>query len=214
MTIALHGSGISRGIALGAAHIVQRNALEVLEYAVAESDVEGEVERLSAAVEEAKQGLRELRARIPTNTPADIAAFLDTHLLMLEDPTLTDEPKRVLRERRCNAEWALKLQRDALVSAFDRMNDAYLRARRDDVDHVINRVLRILLNHAPANHESAEGSLEGLILVADDLSPADALLMQQHGIWWPHLAYRHYRAQFGLARGGGCAPCPPVPTRR
>lgn len=182
MTIALHGGGISRGIALGAAHIVQRNALEVLEYAVAEPDVEGEVERLSAAVEEAKQGLRELRARIPPNTPADIAAFLDTHLLMLEDPTLTDEPKRVLRERRCNAEWALKLQRDALVSAFDRMNDAYLRARRDDVDHVINRVLRILLNHAPAKHESAEGSLEGLILVADDLSPADALLMQQHGI--------------------------------
>jgi phosphotransferase system enzyme I (PtsI) len=182
VTIALHGSGISRGIALGAAHIVQRNALEVLEYAVAEPDVEGEVERLSAAVEEAKQGLRELRARIPPNTPADIAAFLDTHLLMLEDPTLTDEPKRVLRERRCNAEWALKLQRDALVSAFDRMNDAYLRARRDDVDHVINRVLRILLNHAPAKHESAEGSLEGLILVADDLSPADALLMQQHGI--------------------------------
>lgn len=182
MTIALHGSGISRGIALGAAHIVQRNALEVLEYAVAEPDIEREVERLSAAVEEAKQGLRELRARIPPNTPADIAAFLDTHLLMLEDPTLTDEPKRLLRERRCNAEWALKLQRDALVSAFDRMNDAYLRARRDDVDHVINRVLRILLNHAPAKHESAEGSLEGLILVADDLSPADALLMQQHGI--------------------------------
>jgi len=86
VTIALHGSGISRGIALGAAHIVQRNALEVLEYAVAEPDVEGEVERLSAAVEEAKQGLRELRARIPPNTPADIAAFLDTHLLMLETP--------------------------------------------------------------------------------------------------------------------------------
>ncbi|MSQ67702.1 MAG: phosphoenolpyruvate--protein phosphotransferase [Gammaproteobacteria bacterium] len=182
MTIALHGSGISRGIAVGAAHIVQRNALDVLEYAVAQADVEPEVERLSAAVEEAKQGLRDLRGRIPANTPADIAAFLDTHLLMLEDPTLTDEPKRLLRERRCNAEWALKMQRDAIVSAFDLINDAYLRARRDDVDHVINRILRILLNHAPAKHESGEGSLEGLILVADDLTPADALLMQQHGI--------------------------------
>jgi len=62
------------------------------------------------------------------------------------------------------------------------MDDAYLRARRDDVDHVINRVLRILLNQAPARHESADGNLEGLILIADDLSPADALLMQQHGI--------------------------------
>jgi phosphotransferase system enzyme I (PtsI) len=42
--------------------------------------------------------------------------------------------------------------------------------------------LRILLNQAPARHEAADSNLEGLILIADDLSPADALLMQQHGI--------------------------------
>ncbi len=182
MTIALHGKGISRGIALGSAHIIQRDSLEVLEYPIAEADLPAELERLSAAVEEAKQSLRAMRERIPAHTPADIASFIDTHLLMLDDPSLTEEPKRLMRQRGCNAEWALKLQRDSIVQVFDGMDDAYLRARRDDVDHVINRVLRILLNQAPARHESADSNLEGLILIADDLSPADALLMQQHGI--------------------------------
>ena len=182
MTIALHGKGISRGIALGAAHIIQRDTLEVVEYAVAEADLPRELERLEEAVEESRQSLRAMRDRIPAHTPSDIVSFIDAHLLMLDDPHLTEEPKRLLREHGCNAEWAVKLQRDALIGVFDSMDDAYLRTRRDDVDHVFNRVLRTLLNHAPARHEGGEANLEGLILIADDLSPADALLMQQHGI--------------------------------
>lgn len=182
MTIALHGKGISRGIALGAAHIIQRDTLEVVEYAVPEAEVPREIDRLDEAVEEARQSLRTMRERIPSHTPGDIISFFDTHLLMLDDPLLTEEPKRLVRERSCNAEWALKLQRDALISVFDTMDDAYLRTRRDDVNHIFNRVLRSLLNHAPARHEGGEANLEGLILIADDLSPADALLMQQHGI--------------------------------
>ena len=139
MTIALHGKGISRGIALGTAHIIQRDSLEVLEYPIAEGDLPAELERLSAAVEEAKQSLRAMRERIPAHTPADIASFIDTHLLMLDDPSLTEEPKRLMRQRGCNAEWALKLQRDSIVQVFDGMDDAYLRARRDDADSAPRR---------------------------------------------------------------------------
>lgn len=181
MTWSLHGKGVSRGIALGIAHVVRRDAFELFEYAVAEQDIAAEIARLEAAIEDAKASLREMREKIPPGTPADIAAFIDTHLLMLDDATLIDEPKRLIRERRCNAEWALKLQRDEIVAVFDQMNDPYLRTRRDDVDHVINRVLRILLKRAPAVHDGAD-TLEGAVIVADDLSPADTLQMQHHGI--------------------------------
>ena len=182
MTYSLHGKGISRGIAMGVAHILRRDALELFEYSIPRQEIDAEVARLEAAIEDAKVHLRGMREKIPPQTPADIAAFIDTHLLMLDDSMLTDEPKRLIRERHCNAEWAVKLQRDMIVAAFDRMNDPYLRTRRDDVDHVINRVLRILLNHAPVLHESAETPLDGAVIVADDLSPADTLLMQHHGI--------------------------------
>jgi phosphotransferase system enzyme I (PtsI) len=182
VTYSLHGKGVSRGIALGTAHIVQRDALELHEYSIPEQEVETEITRLTSAIDDARVNLRTMRDRIPAQTPADIAAFIDTHLLMLEDATLTDEPKRLIREKRCNAEWAMKLQRDMIVAAFDQMDDPYLRTRRDDVDHVINRVLRILLNHPPVAHEVPESALDGAILIADDLSPADTLLMQHQGI--------------------------------
>jgi phosphotransferase system enzyme I (PtsI) len=174
--------GVSRGVAIGNVHIIHRDQLEIVEYQIAKPGVEAEIKRLQDAVTQAKQQLRAIRDHIPDSTNVDIAAFIDTHLLMMDDMALTQEPYRLIRETNCNAEWALKLQRDALVTAFEEMDDAYLRTRRDDVDHVVNRILRILLKHALLPHESVDNKLKGYIVLADDLTPADTVLMQHQGI--------------------------------
>lgn len=182
MTIALHGMGVSRGVAIGNVHIIERDQLEIVEYQLDEASVKAEVKRLQDAVTQAKQQLRAIRDHIPDSTSVDIAAFIDTHLLMMDDAALTQEPFRLIKENRCNAEWALKLQRDALVTAFEEMDDPYLRTRRDDVGHVVDRIQRILLKHAPLPHEVPDNRLNGYIVLADDLTPADTVLMQHQGI--------------------------------
>lgn len=182
MTIALHGMGVSRGVAIGNVHIIERDQLEIVEYQLDEVSVKAEVKRLQDAVTQAKQQLRAIRDHIPDSTSVDIAAFIDTHLLMMDDAALTQEPFRLIKENRCNAEWALKLQRDALVTAFEEMDDPYLRTRRDDVGHVVDRIQRILLKHAPLPHEVPDNRLNGYIVLADDLTPADTVLMQHQGI--------------------------------
>lgn len=182
MTIALHGLGVSRGIAVGKVHIIERDQLDIPEYRIAEKDIDNEIARLQDAVIGAKQQLRAIKKQIPADTSADIAGFIDTHLLMLDDAVLIKEPEKLIRNRRYNAEWAVKIQRDALVSVFEEMDDAYLRTRRDDVDHVVNRIFRILLKHTPLKHEVPGSSLEGYIVISDDLTPADTVLMQHHGV--------------------------------
>ena len=182
MTISLQGVSVSRGIAIGYVHIIQHDQLDVREYGIRNSQLTRELSRFNDAIANARQQLRAIRDHIPTSTSVDISAFIDTHLLMLEDNALTEEPKRIIKERLCNAEWALKLQRDALVSVFDEMEDAYLSTRRDDVDHVVNRILRILLNEKPLLHEVPDDHLKNKIIIADDLMPADTVLMQHYGI--------------------------------
>ncbi|MCZ6893260.1 MAG: phosphoenolpyruvate--protein phosphotransferase [Gammaproteobacteria bacterium] len=182
MTFSLHGVGVSRGVAIGRVHIVERNRLEISEYELEASEVDAEVERLLSAVAQAKHHLREIRDHIPISTSTDISAFIDTHLLMLDDAAFTDEPARIIRKRLCNAEWAVRLQRDALVAVFDEMDDSYLRTRKDDVDHVVDRVLRNLLRHAPLGHEVPDRRLKDMIVLADDLNPADLILLQHHGV--------------------------------
>ena len=183
MSLALSGIGVSRGVAIGKAHIILRGTVEVLESAIPKHLIEDEVARFLKAVNCARQQLEDIRIRIPGNTRVDIAAFIDTHLLMLDDATLVTTPVDLIRERGCNAEWALKLQRDAVVDVFERMNDAYLRTRRDDVDHVINRIQRILMDDYDQEDAHNGGvPMDNAIVLAYDLTPAEAVLLEHQGI--------------------------------
>jgi phosphotransferase system enzyme I (PtsI) len=180
MTLVLNGIGVSRGVAIGKAHIIVRGTIEVLEAAIPSGLIEDEVGRYLGAVETAREQLSSIRERIPQGTRADIAAFIDTHLLMLDDATLVTTPVELIRERGCNAEWALKLQRDAVVEVFEQIDDAYLRTRRDDVNHVINHILRILLATGQGDIHPGD-SLHGSIVLTDDLTPAETVLLEHQG---------------------------------
>lgn len=182
MTFTLHGVAVSRGIAIGRVHVVERNQLEIDEVELAPHEVDAEIERLDNAVALARHHLREIRDNIPSSTPSEIAAFIDTHLLMLDDAAFSEEPARLIRQQLCNAEWAIKLQRDKLVAVFEEMDDAYLRTRKDDVDNVVDRIVRNLQRHKPLRHEVPDSKLKDMIVVARDLSPADLVLLQHHGV--------------------------------
>ncbi len=179
-SLGLSGVGVSRGIAIGRAYLIQRNHCSVREHSLAASDIDAEVERFELAIDTARQQLHSIRDEIPRATPIDIASFIDTHLLMLDDRAIARTPIEIIRQRRCNAEWALKMQRDAVVKVFEAMDDPYLRTRKDDVDHVVCRVQRLLLGQVTDEGEAA--SMKGRIIIADDLSPADTVMMKNDGV--------------------------------
>ena len=181
MTFTIRGISASRGLAIGRVHAVARGRPEAIERRLDPSRVEAEVERFGRAVAAARRELGAVKARIPEGTPKEIAAFIDTHLLMLEDEAITTAPLGYIRELRCNAEWALKLECDALVAVFDAMDDPYLRTRKDDVEHVVDRV-QTHLREAGGKRPPPGESAAGRIVYADDLTPADTVLMQHQGV--------------------------------
>ena len=188
MSVWLSGIGVSRGIGIGR---VQRlhGELDIPEYKLEPAAIESEVARYREAREQARGQLQEVRSQVlalsGNGAPAEIAAFIDTHILMLEDRSLAEAVPSLIRSASCNAESALKKQRDALVETFERMEDPYLRARKDDVQQVSARILRILLKEervVPARGEQAETPAEPPVIVADDVTPADIILLAQQGV--------------------------------
>ncbi len=182
VSLSLNGIAVSRGIAIGKARIQTHGQLDIVEYVLPPKHIKEEIQRFRHAVKTAREQLRTIRARIPPNTPQEISAFIDTHLLMLDDTTLTVSPEELIREHHCNAEWALKLQQDNLVQVFDAMDDPYLKTRRDDVEHVVGRIQSILLHgeQHPTAHESDQD--EARIVIAADLSPSDLVLLHQQNV--------------------------------
>ena len=182
MSLWLSGIGVSRGIAIARVQKLHGGDLEIAEYSVAPEDLESEVERFRDAQQQALEQLREVRGKIPVGTPGDIAAFIDTHLLMLDDRSLTEATTAYIRSLGCNAEAALRRARDALVAVFEQMEDPYLRTRRDDVEHVVSRVLRVLTRTERALPEVMPGAPDAMVVVADDITPADIILLSQQSV--------------------------------
>jgi phosphotransferase system enzyme I (PtsI) len=182
MTLACTGIGIgvTRAIALGPAYILHRGPIEVAPRWIQEHEVESEVERFRRALDTARAELKAVRAQIPPSTPPDIAEFIDTHLLMLEDVTISEGPLDLIRNQLCRAEWALQIRRDALVQVFDEMDDAYLRTRKDDVDHVVIQIQKILVQGSGAH--TTEEDMNGRVIIAQDLTPADTILLRHRGV--------------------------------
>ena len=181
MSIALQGTGVSKGIAIGKVNIIDRDQIEVNQVTLAKQDIETEIVRFENALILAHQQLKRIRDNLSAEKTAEIAGFIDAHLLMLEDSLLTQAPIHLIREHQCNAEWALKLQRDNLVQIFEEMDDPYLSSRKMDVEHVIARVQRILRGYIEQPNESFDNVANAIVL-ADDLTPADTVLMQHHGV--------------------------------
>ena len=182
MTLVLHGVGAAKGIAIGPVRTIKRGRPDVREQHLSGTAIRGEVTRFKRALKTARAELGRVKDQIPAGTATDVAAFIDSHMLMLEDSALTRVPIDIIKQRKCNAEWALKLQRDAVVGVFDAMDDEYLRTRKDDVDHVVDRIMRLLLDSEDAGDSPPGEQLNGCIVVADDLTPADTVMMQHHSV--------------------------------
>jgi phosphotransferase system enzyme I (PtsI) len=149
VTFSLHGQAVSGGIAIGRAHLVSHAILEVAQYQLRERDIAGELARFDKAVATAGAELDVLRseASVP-GAPAELSAFVDVHAMILADPALTDGVRELIRERRCNAEWAMVQQMQLVVDQFDEFEDAYLRERKQDIVQVVERVLKVLQGKA------------------------------------------------------------------
>jgi len=181
MSLWLTGIGVSRGIAIARVQKMHAGDLDAPEYRLEPRDIEPEVQRFIDAHERARLQLRQIREQIPAGTPGDIAAFIDTHLLMMDDRSITETTIAHIRQQQVNAEAALRKARDALVAVFEQMEDSYLKTRKDDVEHVVARVLRALLKSEKPLPKHEAGA-EAQIIVADDITPADIILLSQQSM--------------------------------
>ena len=179
-SFSMHGIGVSGGIAIGRAHLVSNALLEVVHYQLPQALIDDEIKRFENAIDTVKKDLQRIRSSLSKNAPAELSAFISTHLMMLADKSLSEVPIEIIRKENCNAEWAIKQQMDDIVEQFEAIEDAYLRERQHDVVQVVERVIKVLLGHPAPGQTAIKQNENAIILVAHDISPADAIQFKQH----------------------------------
>ncbi|MBU3629564.1 phosphoenolpyruvate--protein phosphotransferase [Polynucleobacter sp. AP-Melu-500A-A1] len=185
MTFSLHGTPVSKGIAIGKAVLISRAALEVSHYLVEPGKEEAEAQKLLDAFDQVRRELEQLRLGLPKDAPQEMAAFLDVHGMILADPALTEKPMKLIRAQRMNAAWALTTELNDLLEQFSEIEDLYLKERANDIRQVAERVIKALnaqkkdVLEDVALLSPSDIGVESIV-VAHDIAPHDMLRFKDH----------------------------------
>lgn len=168
------GTGASPGVALGKALVIEHSELNIEKKNI--ENVETEVEKLQAAVEESKKELEQVKERAKVELGEHEAEIFEAHLLVLQDPELIDQTIAKIKDEKVNADFALNEVKEMFVSIFESMDNEYMRERAADIKDVTNRVLRHILGIKVVDLSALS---EEVILIAHDLTPSDTATMNK-----------------------------------
>ncbi|MDO5667409.1 MAG: phosphoenolpyruvate--protein phosphotransferase [Alcaligenaceae bacterium] len=176
----LKGKGVSKGVVIGRAIIMDETDLEIPHYYIEETEVEAECDRLDRAIKAVYDELETLQRELPRDAPKELGPLLNVHSLLVSDPMLAKECKVLIRENAYNAEWALSAQGQHLAHQFEAMEDAYLRERAIDIRQVIELIISELQGggNKPMGLVSKLSHSVSTIVVARDITPADMVKMR------------------------------------
>ncbi|MBU8849771.1 MAG: phosphoenolpyruvate--protein phosphotransferase [Desulfobacterales bacterium] len=173
--ITIKGISGSPGICIGKAYIVDREGVNLIKrYPVNDALVPKEIDRFKQAVLKAKND----HAKVIDSLDKDLGEnlnILETHMVLFKDKMLYGKTIDTISEEKVNAEWALRKVSREVKTMFQQIDDTYLQARVNDIVQVSDKIMSYLVG---AQDIKISDINKRVIIVAHDLSPADASQIQ------------------------------------
>lgn len=166
------GVGVSPGIAIGRAVIVEKRVASVYRVPIRDDEVESEIMRFMESLAKTRDELLELKHKVSRSMGDEYAQIFEAHAMIVGDASFADKVQQKIEDEQVNAEWALAEVQEELQARFASFEDDYLRERVADVKDVAERVLVNL--QGIAHHDLSE-IRHDVIIIADDLTPSDTV---------------------------------------
>ena len=159
----IKGISVSNGISISKIKVLEREE-EIEEKKGA--GIEVEKKRSLDAFESAKNQIENIKSGVD----GDEKEIFEAHLEMLSDPEVIGTVESYI-DMDFTAEYSVFRAKEDLKKIFIDMEDEYFRARANDVEDIMTRVIKNLLG------KKAEDMNEEYILVSDELYPSETLEM-------------------------------------
>ena len=169
----LVGKGISEGIGLGKAVILEENGLKIEKQKI--ENISAEKQQIYDAVKEVESEIEKLIKNID-GTEKEI---MQAYLMILQDPSLIQETIKIIEQEKCNSAYAVENGLNQIIKTFEEMDDPYMAARSRDIEDMKKRILAKLLKIEEIDLSKLP---ENTILVAKELSTSDSAKMNLKNI--------------------------------
>lgn len=169
----LVGKGISEGIGLGKAVILEENRLKIEKQKI--ENISAEKQKIYDAVKEVESEIEKLIKNIDGTEKKIMQAYL----MILQDPSLIQETIKIIEQEKCNSAYAVENGLNQIIKTFEEMDDPYMAARSRDIEDMKKRILAKLLKIEEIDLSKLP---ENTILVAKELSTSDSAKMNLKNI--------------------------------
>ena len=161
------GTNASAGIGIGKAAIIKENELVIRPEKVI--DGAAEVERFKGALAETIAQTETLAADLATRVGEKEAEIMQGHLMLLNDPMLTNEIESAITGDNVCSEFAIETVCTMYADMFASMDDELMQQRATDMRDIKVRLQQVLQGVKPVDIAALP---EGSVIVAKDLTPS------------------------------------------
>lgn len=176
--ISYKGVAASEGIAIGRAFVFENSKPKVEKRRIKPSMVLDEVKKFRDAIAKTEEYIQYTKELSFNNLDADYSFIFDVYLLFLKDTMLVDETIKLIENNLYTAEYALTRVSRNIIASFEASKDEYLRERKNDIEHITNKLLVFMGGDDFSDFDIDTDS----IVIAKDLSPSQLVHLIHKGI--------------------------------
>ncbi len=177
--LTFRGIGVYPGIGIGRISIIRHGKVEIPKYQILKPYVGYEIRKFQKALDNSKEQIEEILSKIDAKHQKEVYSILEIQKMFLNDSTLMEKIKKLIVEEQINAEWAVEKVVKEMEQFFEKINDPYIRERKEDLYFVANRLIRNLKGE---EKEESEEIIEREIISSHDLSPIEVVRLSKEGI--------------------------------
>ncbi len=163
------GIPVSPGIAIGTVHLLGSDDLRIAKRFIRKDEVRNELERWESSKEQARQEIESLLEGMRKVVKDEIALVFDTHIRILDDPSIQKEIVERIKVDRYSPEYAVSRTFRKIANTIRELEDSYFGQRVSDFIDVQRRLLKALSGSQADSLEKVEGEV---VVIAYDLTPS------------------------------------------
>lgn len=175
----LRGLPVSKGIAYGEVFVMYPTEFETPIYEIKDSEKPAEIARFQNAIIKTRKDIEGLKCELAEKVGDSEAAIFDAQLMVLEDVAIMQDTLDMFKRENFNIEYSYSTVVSKFISAFERINDSFIRERICDLKDVSHRVISNMLG---IKSSKIGAFSEPLILVSTDFTPSDFSLVDKSKI--------------------------------
>ena len=176
--IIIKGLTVSKGIVIAKCQRYEHGQNDYQKKLIKKNEVHKEVKKFNKSVEITLKEINTIKNKLSPSLKNNVGIFLDTHIHLINDKSFLSNIQKKIEEKFYSTDWAIDDEFQSIKSSFSEMKDSYIKQRIDDINHVVKLLIKNI-KQTKKNKKNVLTDIKNMILITDDLSPADVLVAHQ-----------------------------------